>query len=568
MKEIKERIDKALGHKEVDLVLKNGKIINVFTNEIIEADLAIDKDLIIGFGDYVGREEIDLGGDYISPGFIDGHVHIESSMLTPSEFSKISFRNGVTSAVVDPHEIANISGIDGIKFMLEDGNNSPMDFFMMLPSCVPATEFESNGAILEMEELRCLMDHPNVIGLGELMNYPGLIKGNEKVLEKLKGFEGRVIDGHSPKLSGRDLTAYVIGGVSTEHEASTVEEAIERVRLGMYVLIREGSAAKDLKNLIKAVNKNNISRFLFCTDDKHPKDLLEDGSINYNINLSIACGIDPIDAIKMATINICNCYGLKKLGAIAPSYKADLVSFKDLNKIQVDRVYKAGKLVYNGDILYETEKVFDEKVLNRVNIKNVVKKDLEISLKSNSANIIGVKDNSIITDHLVEQVEVENGCFKYSNGLNKLVVVERHRASGNIGLGILKGFNIKDGAIGTTIAHDSHNIIVAGDNDEDILNVINHLKNQGGGVVISSKSEVLESLSLEISGNMSYESIHTINRKLDSIIKLSYDVLGVNREVDPLLTLGFLALPVIPSLKLTDRGLFNVEDFSFINIWN
>lgn len=565
---VKNLILKARGVEKSDLVLKNCKIINVFSNEIIEGDVAIDKGYIVGIGQYEGEKEIDLSGRYLSPGFIDGHVHIESSMSSPSQFARVIVPRGVTSIIADPHEIANVKGIEGIKYIIEDSKRVPLDVYVMLPSCVPATNFENAGAILEAQDLKELMDEETVLGLGEMMNYPGVIFLDEKVIEKLILFKDRVKDGHGPMIDGKDLNAYVAAGIMTEHECSTAEEVLNRLRLGMYILLREGSAARDLRNIIKVVNKDNLRRFLFCTDDKHPEDLINEGTIDYNIKLAIRGGIEPIDAIKMATLNAAECYGLKGKGAIAPGYIADLVVIDNLEDFNIVKVFKNGKLVAeNNRALFDTTIHLPKNMVDSVRIRDVKVEDLQIPMKSNKANIIGVVENSIVTEKIVDEVNLVNGYFDYSNDdILKLVVVERHFATGNIGVGLIKNFKLKNGAIGSTVGHDSHNMIVVGDNDEDILAAIKELEIIGGGLTMVSRGKVLKSLPLEIAGIMTSRPIEETNRILKEMIDLSHKELKVNENIDPFMTLSFMALPVIPKLKLTDMGLFDVEKFEFIDI--
>lgn len=566
--DLKNLIIKAKGEEKSELVLKNCNLVNVFTNEIIETNVAIDNGKVVGIGEYKGLKEIDLEGKYLLPGFIDSHVHIESSMSTPSQFARAVIPRGVTSVVTDPHEIGNVKGIDGIKFMIEDSKNTPLDAYFVLPSCVPATPFENSGAILEAEDLKDLMDMTQVIGLGEMMNYPGVLNYDDKVLDKLILGRRKIIDGHGPMISDKDLNAYVASGVKTEHESSTLNEVLERLRLGMYILIREGSATKDLRKLISAVNKDNLNRFLFCTDDKHPEDLIKDGSIDFNIRLAIREGIDPIDAIKIATINAAQAYNLRGKGAIAPGYDADLVVVDNLEDFSILDVYKYGKLVAeNYKPLFEIESYSPDYMKNSVNIKKVTEDNLKIKIKGNKANIIEIIPSSIVTNKVQREVSTQDGYFAYSEkDILKLVVVERHKATGNVGVGLIENFKLKNGAMGTTIAHDSHNIIVIGDNDRDILNVINELSNIGGGLVIASEGEIIRSLPLEIGGIMTSKDIKETNELLKEMMDISYNKLNVNKAIDPFMTLSFMALPVIPKLKLTDMGLFDVEDFDFMNV--
>lgn len=566
--ELKNIIIKAKGEEEAQLVLKNVKLINVFTSEIIKTDVAIDQGKVVGIGSYSGVEELDLTGKYLAPGFIDSHVHIESSMSTPSQFARVIVPRGVTTIVTDPHEIANVKGLDGIKFMIEDSKKTSLDAYFVLPSCVPSTPFENSGAILYAKDLEKLMDDPQVIGLGEMMDYTGVINYDKDVLDKLILGSKKIIDGHGPMITGKDLNAYVAAGVETEHEASTIDEVIERLRLGMYILIREGSATKDLRNIISAVNKDNLSRILFCTDDKHPEDLIHDGTIDYNIRLAIKAGIDPIDAIKIATLNSAQCYGLRGKGAIAPGYDADLVVIDNLDDFNILKVFKKGILVAEDNkALFQSEAYVPEYMKNSVNIKKVKEEDLEIPMPTNIANIIKVIPDSILTDHIKTDVSVVNGKFEYSSDdILKLVVVERHKATGNIGVGLIQGFQLKNGAIGSTIAHDSHNIIVVGDNDQDIIAAIEELAHIGGGVTIASRGKVIKSLQLEIGGIMTANPIEETYKILKEMIYLAYNDLNVNKEIDPFMTLAFMALPVVPKLKLTDEGLFKVEEYKFTKV--
>lgn len=567
-KQLIDLITKAKGVIDVELVLKNINIVNVFSGEIIKGNVAIDNGKIIGIGEYNGKEEIDLEGKYLAPGFIDSHVHIESSMSSPSQFAKVIVPRGVTTIIADPHEIGNVKGIDGIKYIIEDSKNVPLDVHIMLPSCVPSTSFENAGAILKADDLKELLEEETVIGLGEMMNYPGVIFLDDDVLNKLALFKDKVIDGHGPMIRGKELNAYVISGIKTEHECSTIDEVLDRLRVGMYILIREGSAAKDLKNIIKVVNKDNLRRFLFCTDDKHPEDLINEGTIDFNIKLAIKEGIDPIDAIKMATINSAECYGLKNKGAIAPGYIADLVVIDNLEDFNILKVFKSGKLVgEHNKALFEPNIHLPKNMMDSVNIKEIGLEDIQIPMTNNKANIIGVMEGSLVTEAVIKEVNILDGYFHFSNdGIQKLIVAERHLRKGNIGVGLIENFKLKNGSIGSTIGHDSHNIIVIGDNDGDMLTAIEELKEIGGGLTIVKDGKVLKSLPLEIGGIMTSRPVEETNSILKEMIELSYEELNVNKNIDPFMTLAFMALPVIPKLKLTDMGLFDVEKFDFVKV--
>ncbi|MCC5912069.1 MAG: adenine deaminase [Clostridiaceae bacterium] len=570
MKEVlRKKIEIAAGRRKAERVLKDCKIINVFSHEIIEGDIAINDGKIVGIGEYEGIEEIDIRGKYVSPGFIDGHVHIESSMTTPQEFAKVILPRGTTTIIADPHEIANVCGLEGIKYILDASKDLPLNVYMMLPSCVPATPFENAGAVLEAGELKTILDHERVLGLGELMNYPGVIAADEKVMDKVVMAMNKIIDGHGPNIKGKDLNAYVVAGVRTEHECSTQEEMLERLRLGMYILIREGSAARDLETLIRAVNKENLRRCLFCTDDKHPEDLIARGHIDNNLRMAVKAGIDPISSIQMATINAAECYGLKNLGAIAPGYTADLVVLEDLKDFNVLKVFKKGDLVAeNQKHLFKEAESDYSRVTDTVNIRKITKEDLQLKVTSDIVNVIRLLSHSLVTERVVRKVETKNSMFKHHHSLDilKMAVIERHHAKDNVGLGLVEDFQLKGGAIASTIAHDSHNLIVIGDKDEDMLLAIEEVTRVGGGITICSDGKVLETLELPIAGLMSNISIQEVNKKLMKMLDIAYHELGVNKNIDPFMTLSFLALPVIPEIKLTDMGLFDVNTFEFIDI--
>ena len=575
MNELKNLIKLSLNEIKPDLVLKRGNIINVFTNEIIKCDVAIDNGIIVGLGNYQGKKEIDMNNKYIVPGFIDSHLHIESTMLTPGEFCKAVLPRGTTTVIADPHEIANICGLDGINYMLEESKSLPMDIFYMLPSCVPCTDFESSGAILKAKDLQSLINKNMILGLGEMMNYPGVISRNDEVLEKLKltGDNNKIIDGHGPHIKDKELNAYIISGVSTEHECATIEEMIDRLRLGMYVMIREGSAAKNLKDLIKGVNKDNISRCLLCSDDKHPQEIINKGHINHSVKLAIKGGIDPIDAIKMATINAATCYNLKNKGAIAPGYDADLLIIDNLNDFNIEKVYKRGILVGEGNkplFNYKSNNSYENSVINTVNIRDIKKEDLEIEVTNDEVNVIKVMPHSLETRKVIRKIKTKDNKFVFDKNMDiiKMAVIERHNKSNNMGLALVENFRLKNGAIASSIAHDSHNLIVIGDNDEDIICAIEEVKRCEGGIAISSNKKILASLQLEIAGLMSSESIEFVSFKLEKMMSIAYDNLNINREIDPFMTLSFMALPVIGDLKLTDKGLFDVREFNFIDINN
>jgi adenine deaminase len=571
MSNIKARIDVAAGREKAELVLKNCRLVNVFSSEIIEGDIAIEGGKIAGIGNYNGKKEIDMEWKYASPGFIDAHVHIESSMVSPVQFASAIVPRGTTTVIADPHEIANVRGLDGIWYILDSSEEIPLNVFIMLPSCVPSTQFENSGAILNAPELKELMGHPRVLGLGEAMNYPGVINADENIIEKLNLAKGKIIDGHGPIISGKDLNAYVAGGIRTEHECSTVEEMQDRLRLGMHILIRQGTAAQNLKELIRGVNKDNLRWCMFCTDDKHPDDILQNGHIDNNIRLAIKDGIDPIAAIQMATINAAECYKLRNIGGIAPGYRADIVILDNLKDFNVLEVFKSGVQVgKNKQPLFDASSYKNDysKVSNTVNADKINIKKLDIKIKSDVVNVIRVLPHSLLTKKAVRKVDMENGSFKFNKNLDilKMAVIERHKGTGNIGLALIEGFELKGGAIALTIAHDSHNLIVIGDNDHDMVLAANQVIEIGGGIAICSNSEVKGSLKLQIGGLMSIDSMEEVNQTLHKMLEVAYKELNMNREIDPFMTLAFMALPVIPEIKLTDMGLFDVNNFKFMEI--
>ncbi len=556
----------ARGDKKADLVMKNCTIVNVFSHRIEHGDIAIADGIIVGVGEYSGRKEVDLEGAFVCPGFIDGHVHIESSMLTPPQFAKSVIPKGTTTVIADPHEIANVCGIKGIEFMLDSSENLSLDVFIMLPSCVPSTEYENSGAVLTAEDLEPLLSRERVLGLGEVMNYPGVINGNKKVHAKLDIAKGRRIDGHAPGVKEKQLNAYIVSGVKTDHECTVVEEMAEKISRGMYVIIREGSATRNLDTLIKGVTKDNVRRVLFCTDDKHPKNIKNEGHINYNVKSAISHGIDPIDAIIMATLNTAECYGLNDRGAIAPGYIADLLVLDNLKDISVMQVYKRGKLVAeNDEAKFGARTVADNRVLKTVVLNDNMKINLNMRLKSDVVKVIQIIEDNIITKKVIRKVDVEDGYYRNNPKLDilKMAVIERHKKTGNIGLGLVEGYGLKNGAVALTIAHDSHNIIVIGDNDRDMLQAVEELQKCDGGMTICSGGKVMGTLTLEVGGLMTDSPIEEVEVTIDEMVQTAVKM-GANKGLDPFMTLSFLSLPVIPELKLTDRGLFDVNNFGFV----
>ncbi|MBC1648089.1 adenine deaminase [Listeria welshimeri] len=571
LKQLQERVAVSDGREKADLVIKNGRIVNVFSGEIMEGDIAIKNGYIAGIGDFSEAEQImDAAGEFIVPGFIDAHVHVESAMVTPAEFARVLLPNGVTTIVTDPHEIANVAGEKGIEFMLEDAKGAPLDMFVMLPSSVPATEGEHNGETLHAKKLHPLYKHEKVIGLAEVMDFPSVAKGSSDILTKIIDAkkEGGRIDGHGAGLTSADLNNYLAVGIRTDHESTNAKEAVDRLRAGMFVMLREGTVGRDLLQTISAVSEKNSHRFCFCTDDKLINDLITEGSINYNIRLAIENNIDPITAIQMATINAANCHNLPYLGAVAAGYQADIVFLKDLQTIEISKVLKNGQVVVENGARNEAafEKKNSETFISPKIQHHLSKQDLELPLTNDTCYVIGMKQNNLFTEKLMEQVNVENGKFVPSieKDLLKMAVVERHHNTGCVGVGIVKGFGLKEGAIATTVAHDSHNIVAVGASDEAMEKAINYVTEMGGGIaVVDGTGKVLHDLALPVAGLLSNKPYEEVERDLAGLLK-AFNQISNAKGFDPFLTLSFLTLPVIPELKLTDQGLFDFATFQII----
>lgn len=555
---------------KADLIIKNASVVDVFGGDIVKGNVAIKGGRFLGIGDYSdATKTIDAEGKFISPTFTDSHVHIESSMISPKEFVKCLLSHGVSTIICDPHEIANVCGLDGIRYILDETANLPANVFVMLPSCVPATEFETSGACLKASDYEDLIKNDRVLGLGEMMNYVGTVNRDPEILSKisLASNLNKIIDGHAPMLSGRDLDDYALAGISTDHEASTVLEMKERISRGMYVAIRNGTAAKNLKTLLNGLNDINFSRCFFCTDDSHPYDLVSKGSIDNMVNEAIAFGISPIKAIAMATINPMLAYGIDGIGAIAPGYKADFFLFDSMNRINPDSVFISGNPVsLNGEFLPKFHSIPPKEVLSKMNVREILEEDLKLLIPSGIANVIKIEKDSLITTKETCEVKTLNDEFLFSdNDILKICVIDRHSGKSNISVGLIKGYGLKNGAIGTTVAHDSHNIIVVGDNDEDMLLVIKKIVSMSGGMALSSKGSILGSLQLDIAGLMSSKPLETVSKTLNSLISKARS-LGIPEGVDPFMTLSFMYLPVIPHLKITDKGLFDVDAFKMIPV--
>lgn len=554
----------AAGKTKSELVLKNGRVINVFTNKIDICDIAICNGIIVGIGEYEGHEEIDLEGKYVSPGFFDAHIHMESSMVTPSELIKHIIDWGTTSYIEDPHEAANVKGSEGIDFILSQTENVPANVYVMLPSCVPSLYFESNGCDFDADDMAPYINNPRVLGLGEVMNYPAVIRGNKQLHKKLNMFSEKIIDGHAPDLCEYDLNAYILSGISTDHESRSFEYALKEVSRGMHVHIRQGSAAKNLDDIVSGIVKTGIPTdcFSFCTDDKHIEEIKKEGHISYCIKRAIQLGIDPVSAIKMATINTARCYNLKHLGAIAPGYQADLVILDDLHDFNILDVYHNGKNVKNFK-WKKTALGKNSSLKKTVNVAAIYKSDFSMPLDGSKKSVINLIDNQIVTKHTLENIPEKNGYFKPNREYNKIAIIERHKNTGLIGLGTVKGFGLQRGAIASSVSHDSHNISVIGDNNADMLIAVLELQKTMGGFTIVSSGRVLKTLPLPIMGLMSENEFDEVNLTLKEMIKLAHSM-GVSPLIDPFVTLSFISLPVIPEIRITPTGLFDVVNMKFI----
>ncbi len=561
---------------EADFILKNAYVADVFSLCWRKANIVVAEGKIIALDEkdeFTAKVVEDANGRYVIPGLIDAHIHIESSMLPPSQFSQILLPHGITSVITDPHEIVNVSGSKGMNFMLEDAKNAQMDIYFMLPSSVPCTSFENSGAVMKAKDLAPFLQYEEVLGLAEVMDFPAVLGTDPDMLDKLSLIQtgGKIIDGHGSGLTKEQLRGYRAAGIQTDHECVTAEEARERVKQGMYVLIREGSAAKNLEDLLPAVTPANARRFAFCTDDKHLDELIEEGSINFAISLAIKNGMNPLQAIQLATLNAAECYRLYDKGAIAEGYTADFVMLADLQKMTIATVWKNGqKIAQNGKVLHEVKDTakIDESILNSVHIPNLTPNDLAILFKSgNVANVIGIMPNQITTKHLEMEVDVENGQFvpSIAKDLLKMAVVERHHSLGTIGLGIVHGFGLKEGAVATTVAHDSHNAIVVGTNDEDMLYALKALQDMQGGLVVVREGSVIGSLALPIAGLMTTLDALKATEKIKETHRALHEI-HPDLHFHFFLTLSFLSLPVIPELKLTDTGLFDVKSFQHIPV--
>lgn len=551
----------AAGREKADLVLKNAKYLNVFSNEFLCGDIAVANGLIAGVGKYDGKTEIDVSGKLVLPGFIDAHIHLESSMVTPAEFAKAVVAHGTTTVITDPHEITNVMGIDGVEYMIQASQNLPIDVHFMMPSCVPATEIDESGAELDCKDIDLYLDNKKVLGLAEMMNYVGVINGDKNVLSKIVTSQAhhKKIDGHAPELSGNDLNAYIAAGVYSDHECSTFENALEKLRKGQFIMIREGTAAHNLKALMPLLTQQYYSRCMFATDDKHPSDLLNGGHIDYIVKQALKNGADPIVALKTATHHAARYFLLNNKGAIASGYLADIVVVDNLEDFNVETVFKCGKLVFDGEVKDFSAPTVDEKLAEKCfdtfHLDSVTPSSFKVDGK---LGLIGLVGGELLTRNLgtADKIDVENDILK-------IACIERHKGTNHIGVGYVKGYSLKSGAVATSVAHDSHNIITVGCNDDDIAVAVNAIKDSKGGIAVVENGKIKALLELPIAGLMSDEPLTTVNEKLENA-KLSAYELGADKSIDPFMTLSFLSLPVIPSLRITTKGVFDAENWKML----
>lgn len=551
----------AASREKADLVLKNAKYLNVFSNEFLCGDIAVANGLIAGVGKYDGKTEIDVSGKLVLPGFIDAHIHLESSMVTPAEFAKAVVAHGTTTVITDPHEITNVMGIDGVEYMIQASQNLPIDVHFMMPSCVPATEIDESGAELDCKDIDLYLDNKKVLGLAEMMNYVGVINGDKNVLSKIVTSQAhhKKIDGHAPELSGNDLNAYIAAGVYSDHECSTFENALEKLRKGQFIMIREGTAAHNLKALMPLLTQQYYSRCMFATDDKHPSDLLYGGHIDYIVKQALKNGADPIVALKTATHHAARYFLLNNKGAIASGYLADIVVVDNLEDFNVETVFKRGKLVFDGEVKDFSAPTVDEKLAEKCfdtfHLDSVTPSSFKVDGK---LGLIGLVGGELLTRNLgtADKIDVENDILK-------IACIERHKGTNHIGVGYVKGYSLKSGAVATSVAHDSHNIITVGCNDDDIAVAVNAIKDSKGGIAVVENGKIKALLELPIAGLMSDEPLTTVNEKLENAKSSAYE-LGADKSIDPFMTLSFLSLPVIPSLRITTKGVFDAENWKML----
>ena len=565
---LKKRIRIAKGDRPADLVIKGGKVVDIFNGRILEADVSISVDTIAGIGEYKGKEKIDCYGGFIVPGFIDSHIHLESTMLSPAEFARVVLPHGTTTVIIDPHEIANVSGIAGIRYILKASKDLPLSIYVMTPSCVPASDLETYGHRITERDIERLLREERVLGLAEVMAYADVVERKEGILRKIAKARGKVMDGHAPLLSGKTLCAYLAAGISTDHEATQYYEGLEKLSLGMFLMIREGTVARNLKELIGLVNPYSVDRVFFASDDILPIELIEEGHINRIMRRAVGLGLDPIYALRMATINPARHYGFRDLGAIAPGYRADIVILKDLKDFKVTHVFKNGRIVWNsgGFKVRAKEIAVPSPIYNSINARPIDPKELNYRARGTFIDVIDIIPGEIINRRLRLRPRVIDKFVvaDTERDILKVAVVDRHKYSGNIGIGFVKGIGLKNGAMASSVAHDAHNVICVGTNDDDMAVAINHLREIKGGLVIANGGKVIDSLPLPIAGLMSDRPANEVYNRLLGLYK-STRALGVMAE-HPFITLSFLSLPVIPEIRVTDKGVVDAIKGKIISV--
>lgn len=568
MRRVEDKINRALGKEPVDLLLKNAQVVNVVSGEIYRTNLAAVDGRIVGFGDYESHQTVDLKGSYLAPSFIDGHIHIESSMLTVTEFARAVVPLGTGAVIADPHEFANVLGMDGIRYVLEEREGLPLDVFVMLPSCVPATDLETSGARLSAYDLHLLVSEPRVVGVGEMMNYPGVLFAEKDILNKLHVGRDKQIDGHAPGLSGKALNAYVLAGPRSDHECIGLEEAREKLRLGMHIHLREGSSEKNMSALLPLINAQNSRNFSFVTDDRHPASLISEGHIDNNVRIAIAGGVDPVTAIQIATINTARFYRLKNVGALLPRYWADMVVFDDLRDVRPRMVFKKGELVAEGGkALFRAQDIDHTYIRGTMNVQWLYESTFAVPARGSKIRIMQMVPGQIVTRHITDQAKVVDGMAVSDTERDtvKLAVIERHRAAKNVGLGFVRGFGLKRGAFASSVAHDSHNLGVLGTNDADMLKAAIRVIEMGGGQAVVADGRVLAELALPVAGLVSDQSLEEVSQRVRQLNQAAKDV-GCTLP-DPFAALSFLPLVPIPELRLTDKGLVDAKAFKLIDIF-
>ncbi|MCP4205120.1 MAG: adenine deaminase [bacterium] len=565
---ISEIIRYARGEEPADLLFRNARLVNVLSGEILETSVATARSRIVGIGDdYEAKDVVDLGGAYLAPGLIDAHVHIESSLVPPAEYAGAVVPTGTTTVVTDPHEIANVLGLDGIRFMFENAKRGPLSMYVMASSCVPATDMETNGANLRSYDLASFKADPWVLGLAEVMNFPGVVMGDPEVMDKLAGFSEMVIDGHCPGLTGKELAAYVAAGCQSDHECTTVEEAREKLRLGLTIFIREATNAQNLKTLLPLVTEANHHRICFCTDDRQPADLLDQGHIDFMVRTAVEEGIDPIAALRMATWNTAEYFRLHDRGAITPGRRADFIIFDDLQAPRAMAVYRGGRLVArNGEMVEPVSSDPEYPLRSTMNV-NWDRVEFAVRAQGETARVIGIVPNQLVTESLAEKLSIHGGFALSDPGrdLLKIAVIERHRSTGSVGKGFVKGMGLREGALASSVAHDHHNIVVVGADDGSMWSAARRVAELGGGMVVANGQNILAEVPLPYAGLMSDRPIREVRSQLDEAIGAAHD-LGSELH-DPFMAMSFSALEVIPHLKLTDQGLVDVDEFKLVPLW-